>query len=205
MSQFCYGHLQSGIPCQPCPELRRPEPRNLNNPKVRKTETNREAIGAIVEIAGAAGVTLTLLYLAVQIRQNTRASRLNAIQESTENSARFSEFLASDADLGNIFWQGLVDPESLNLDEKRRFIATLNIFMRREAMAFFLHQEGLLPDEFWSARVTVLSGTLNQPGMELYLKSASDNLPRKFLDHVLELTSRESTLSEEAREILKFA
>jgi len=60
---------------------------------------NWEAIGAIGEIAGAIGVVVTLAYLSVQLRQNTKASRLSAIQAASENSSRFSELLASDAAL----------------------------------------------------------------------------------------------------------
>ena len=39
---------------------------------------NWDAIGAIGEILGAIGVIVTLGYLAVQIRQNTRSSRVSA-------------------------------------------------------------------------------------------------------------------------------
>jgi hypothetical protein len=38
-------------------------------------DINWEAVGAIGEIVGAVAVVLTLGYLAVQIRQNTNASR----------------------------------------------------------------------------------------------------------------------------------
>ena len=42
---------------------------------------NWEAIGAIGEILGAAGVIATLAYLAVQIRQNTKMARAATRQE----------------------------------------------------------------------------------------------------------------------------
>ena len=41
---------------------------------------NWEAVSAIGEIAGAAGVIVTLGYLSIQIRQNTKASRITAVQ-----------------------------------------------------------------------------------------------------------------------------
>ncbi len=56
---------------------------------------NWEAIGAIGEIAGAIGVIVTLMYLAIQLRQNTNASQVAAIQSSMENSARFSELISA--------------------------------------------------------------------------------------------------------------
>jgi hypothetical protein len=41
------------------------------------------AIGAIGELAGAVGVVVSLLYLATQIRQNTRSNRIAAKQTTT--------------------------------------------------------------------------------------------------------------------------
>ena len=41
---------------------------------------NWDALGAIAELLGAAGVIASLLYLAVQVRQNTRQTRLAAQQ-----------------------------------------------------------------------------------------------------------------------------
>ena len=41
---------------------------------------NWEALSALGEIAGAMAVIVTLVYLSVQIRQNTKASRVAAVQ-----------------------------------------------------------------------------------------------------------------------------
>ena len=65
---------------------------------------NWEALGALGEIAGAAAVIVTLAYLSVQIRQNTKASRVAAVQAASENSSRFSELIAGDTALGEVFW-----------------------------------------------------------------------------------------------------
>jgi hypothetical protein len=48
---------------------------------------NWTAIGAIGEILGAAGVIITLIYLARQVRQNTRATRLST-SHSIASAAR---------------------------------------------------------------------------------------------------------------------
>jgi hypothetical protein len=42
-----------------------------------------EAIGAIGEIIGAVAVLLTIVYLADQIKQNTKAATLQAISDAT--------------------------------------------------------------------------------------------------------------------------
>jgi hypothetical protein len=163
---------------------------------------NWEAIGAIGEIAGALAVIVTLVYLSTQVRQNTRASRLAAVQAASENSSRFSELLAADPELSELTWRGLREPESLGPEEARRFVAVLNVFMRREAVSFYLHKEGVMPDELWAARVGALRGTLNQPGIRLFLDVGASSLPTDFLEFLATVTSQPSTLSETAKRIL---
>ncbi|MGB5591067.1 MAG: hypothetical protein WBN31_09000 [Gammaproteobacteria bacterium] len=163
---------------------------------------NWEAVSAIGEIAGAAGVIITLGYLSIQIRQNTKASRITAVQTATENSSRFSELLISNPDVGAAFWKGLQDPEALSQDELRQFITALNVFMRRESMAFYLHREGVMPDELWTARVGGLSGTLNQPGMHFYLDLAEDTLPVDFRSFLREVTSKPSTMNDKMKRLI---
>ncbi len=163
---------------------------------------NWEAAGAMGEIIGALAVILTLLYLSIQVRQNTKASRLSAVQAASENSSRFSEILAADPVLSELVWRGLRDPDSLDPAEARRFIAALNVFVRREAVSFFLHKEGVMPDELWAARIGALKGVLNQPGIKLYLEVGGLSLPADFRDFLLEMTSKPSTLSETGRQLL---
>lgn len=163
---------------------------------------NWEAAGAMGEIIGALAVILTLLYLSIQLRQNTKASRLSAVQAASENSSRFSELLAADPALNELVWRGLRDPDSLDPVEARRFVAAVNVFVRREAVSFFLHKEGVMPDDLWAARIGALKGALNQPGIKLYLEVGGPSLPADFRDFLLKMTSEPSILSETGRQLL---
>jgi hypothetical protein len=76
---------------------------------------NWEAIGAIGEVLGAVAVVLTLIYLGIQIRQNTQQmenhfkgvdlTSFNAIDESF---SRFRAMLATNPDLAEL-WQATLD------------------------------------------------------------------------------------------------
>ncbi len=163
---------------------------------------NWDAVGAIAEIAGAFGVILTLIYLAIQLRHNTKASQITAVQNSVENSARFSELVAENEDLGRAFWVGLFNPEELSASEMRSFISIVNVFMRRESVAFYLHQEGTMPEELWTARVATITGMLNQPGLKVYLGAVGESLPSDFRAFIEEATEKESTMTEEAKKLV---
>lgn len=163
---------------------------------------NWDMVGAIGEIAGALGVIITLGYLSVQLRQNTKASKLTAIQNSMENSARLSELLSTDLAVSDLFWRGLAQPETLDLQERRRFVTIVNVFMRRESVAFYLHKEGTMPDELWESRVASFTGPLNQPGFRMYMDATASTLPADFRDFVLSIMERESTLTDEMRALI---
>ena len=163
---------------------------------------NWDAIGAIGEIAGALGVIATLMYLAIQLRQSTRASRVAAVQNSMENSARFSEMIVADEELARIFYSGLSDPDELSATERRRFVTILNVFMRRESVAYYLYRQGALPEALWSARARAFGSSLNQPGLKVYLDTAAESLPAEFVAWVKEMVAQDSTMSEATRRLL---
>ena len=162
---------------------------------------NWDALGAIGEIGGAIGVIVTLVYLSTQIRQNTKSSKITAVQSAIEGSARWNEMLANDKEMSEMFWRGMANPESLEAAEKRRFLTVLNIFVRRESLSYYLHKEGNMPDELWAARVRGLTGILNQPGTRLFLDTLGDTLPDEYRDFLESINSKSSTMSKSTREI----
>ena len=56
---------------------------------------NWQAIGAAGEVLGAIAVLLTLIYLTLQIRQNTKATRLQTAQATHQFSADGVSLLAN--------------------------------------------------------------------------------------------------------------
>jgi hypothetical protein len=56
---------------------------------------NWEAIGAVGETVGALAVLVTLVYLAVQIRQNTKAVRAAAVDSTTSHLSKIREVYLS--------------------------------------------------------------------------------------------------------------
>ena len=80
---------------------------------------NWDAIGATGEVLGAIAVVATLIYLAIQIRENTRASKSEAFRDSVALWNDVFEMLAS-AD-SKIVMKALVSYQSLEGHEKHQF------------------------------------------------------------------------------------
>jgi hypothetical protein len=116
----------------------------------RSEALNWDAVGAIAESVGAVGVIATLLYLAAQIRANTRSVRASTRQETEGGARQLNLALVQDAELSRIWSSGLLDFHSLPREEKIRF---------GRIASMFLH-------EFDNSEYQFGQGTLDQPSLD---------------------------------------
>ncbi len=92
--------------------------------------------GAIGEIVGGIAVVASLVYLAVQIRQNTRqlamtikATELAAFERNVESGNRIREMLITNPDVAELFARGSKSYAQLAAADKLRFDMVLrNMF-----------------------------------------------------------------------------
>ena len=82
---------------------------------------NWEAIGAVGETVGALAVLVTLVYLAMQIRQNTKAVQAAAVDSANSQVSKIREVIFADADVANMYRRGNEDPASLSEDDTIRY------------------------------------------------------------------------------------
>ncbi len=89
---------------------------------------NWDAVGAISQIVGVVAIIASLIYVAIQIRQNTDIARATIVHETSVSFSRFHELLAADAELTDIYLRG-VKGEDLTEIETRRFNSLIEITM----------------------------------------------------------------------------
>lgn len=110
---------------------------------------NWEAIGAIGETLGAAGVILTLAYLAIQIKQNTRATRssirFNITQHNNERGLFSSEELAGITDK-------LLNNEPLQNKEFYRLHQSIYGDFQHWQSLYYQYKDKLITKDEWMAQ-----------------------------------------------------
>ena len=129
---------------------------------------NWEAIGAIAELAGAAAVVLTLVYLAIQVRQNTAAMEENRKVELANNYDRrartrveLSTLTASNPDIAEL-WLRLEEngwPEDTSsidvltpLEQRRIMSLSIAQVINLESN-FYQYSLGLVDDSIYERSV----------------------------------------------------
>ena len=75
---------------------------------------NWEAVGAVGEILGAAGVIATLGYLALQLRQNTRQTQASVANASAIALQGIRRSVYKSAEVTGIWLTGMSHPDELS-------------------------------------------------------------------------------------------
>ena len=81
---------------------------------------NWDLAAAIAQVVGAAAVIISLVYLAVQIRSQTRESRLNATRELAQDFRNLVAEIAREEDIFKLFRQSMYSYEELSEEQRAR-------------------------------------------------------------------------------------
>ena len=120
-------------------------------------------LGSIGEFVAAIATLITLLYLAIQIRQNTRSVRSSTYQAVLDSSNRMNQLLG-EPDLQRIYRLGRKDPKQLNEEDLIRFQWLLGQLLNLYEGLFLQHQQGAIDDDFFLNRFATFHHIICQPG-----------------------------------------
>jgi hypothetical protein len=133
-----------------------------------------EQLGSLGEFVSAVAVVISLVYVAREIRESSRSTRLAALQSHLDAAQRFLELPARDRDLARVVRIGQVTPELLSEDELAQFRAWLGVGMRIAENLFVQYQAGNIAEESWNARSRgFLSMLATRGGSEAWASLAS--------------------------------
>ena len=147
---------------------------------------NWEAIGAVGEILGAAGVIITLAYLASQIRQNTRATRSQSVQSLAESGATMNAMIIEDPEVARIYDLGLSNYAALSREDRLRFSFLIGQWLLAYEAVFVQHRMGTIDQHVFDARMRNLEMWLNTEGGMAAWKSAKEVFSQEYTDYIKE-------------------
>ena len=136
---------------------------------------NWDALGAIGEVIGAVAVLATLIYLAVQTRQNTRAVQHAASRGVMEDANAWRFRVVENPEISEFLRAGLRDPDSLSANDKYRFRMLL------DSLVFHWQHAVAAGEALPIANITRMLGT---PGGAWYWSRAKDVLTPEFIEYV---------------------
>lgn len=124
-----------------------------------------ENLGSIGEFVGAIATVATLIYLAVQVRSNTKLTQAAAIQYMLDGARdRISMRGYVTPDVAEIMARGLSNYEALTNRERVRFTWFLVEHALQLQNVLNLHQQGLLSEMDYQTWVNYVSSFIRTPG-----------------------------------------
>lgn len=109
-----------------------------------------EKLRGLLELAGAGAVLLGLVFVGLELRQNTEAVEAASLQNQTDASTEFLLLIASDVELARIWLAASTDVSQLSeIDLVRYFLISRARWLRMQN-AYLQWRRGTLSDEDWS-------------------------------------------------------
>jgi hypothetical protein len=125
---------------------------------------NWDAIAAVGEAVGAAGVIASLVYLAVQIRQNSQSVRRAGARQTGERNAVALRALADHPELFSGGHYGFDRFSELDESHATRFTLLWTVWMQGVEQSLADVREGILEPEYAAPYQNSIAEALSCPG-----------------------------------------
>lgn len=144
-----------------------------------------EQYANLFEIVGGAIVVITLIFLVIQLRQNTRAVRSATVLGSHNTTLTIYGMLVEDSMI-EVLVKGMPRPTELTPVEKAKFHAFWTATLQNYQQTFFQIRAGTYEKSLYEGWWQVLRDNFLSPGFELHWKQRKFILSRefqKFVEH----------------------
>lgn len=153
-----------------------------------------EELAYISQIVGVIAVFGSLVYVAIQTRQNSRLMRAKAAWDAQTSFAEINDTLADGGLVSELIFKTLTHPEGLTDYEKHRTHRFMRGLLQRTEAQFALYTNGVLDAEVWRLRRAYVKSLMNNPVFAEVWQAEKTNsvLTRAFIAEMDKAETRES-------------
>ena len=139
-----------------------------------------EALGNLGDFIGGIAVVATLIYLALQIRQNTTALRTSSYAQAADPTWDLGALVIQNTEFARIFRVGAQDPSQLNEDERMQFDMFLHTFFFSYENLYRLAERGLIDSESFEHHISNALPFFGAPGVRQFWGVRSGHWSERF-------------------------
>ena len=159
-------------------------------------------ITGIAEVIGAIAIVVSLIFVGLQIRQNTNQIRANSVQVGLAY-VEAQNNLMTNPETAELVMKGLSDFDALSPLQKARFDAMLGNVMTKFFMARQYYLQRSLPKADFESYEDAFASLLRSPGVEDWWSRTKNQNP-KFVQEVIDEIIRRHHDLKPYTEYLKF-
>ncbi len=120
----------------------------------------------LFEVVGLFAVVSSIIFLTLEVRQNTQAMQAAGIQDATNVARQQLLLLVADSEVHRIEMLGHENPEQLTPEELRRYLYLNRSFWLGMQGLYRQWQLGVLPEAEWNVMSGVICRELANPGVQ---------------------------------------
>lgn len=166
--------------------------------------TNLESLANLGEIIGAIAVVVSLLYVAIQVRQNTQAQQTENFSRALDRVAAMQATLSQDPETSVIFSKGVLDPSELTAKERMQFTwAMYELFGAFEFM-YLASKTKAIPTEVWQRWSSAVAWWLSFSGVQTWWTVRPIPFTESFTSYVEDVLRNNPTDAESTRRYQDF-
>jgi len=157
----------------------------------------------IAEIIGAVAIIISLMYVSIQVRDNTNAIRSAATNDAATAVQSWYMTIGSNEQTSIVFYHGMTQPDTLTHEQMFQFIMITHAAFLGFQNSFELAEQGTLDPEINESITNTLLATKDLPGYKIYWRQRGPQLNKRFREFIDNLNSRPTNVSAEVYQLKK--
>ncbi|MFT4769300.1 MAG: hypothetical protein ACI8RN_002444 [Glaciecola sp.] len=149
-------------------------------------------IASLAEIVGGVAVIVSLVFVGVQVNDNTAAIRSAAASDATTTMQSWYIQMGGNRQASDTWFNAMISPEPLPPRDEFQFMMSMHVAILGMQNSYLLTKEGTLDAEFREAVTTAIVGVKQLPGMDRYWRQRRAFFHAEFAEYVDELLTRDT-------------
>lgn len=150
-----------------------------------------ETLGNLGEFIGGVAVLATLIYLAVQVRQNNTIAKASSHHQGEHQFNHWTLEIAKSSELADILTRGHADPFSLKPMELTRYYLMLIPMFNTFETVYIQHLDGLASKEQWKTLEKSFIRMLAIEGVQYFVGQHPWHYDERFKNYIHDMIKNE--------------
>jgi len=138
----------------------------------------------ITEIVSAIAIVVSIIYLGIQFRKNTKATRSETATNTIGAMNSWYITIGNNEQSSTLFWNFLANPDSLSATQRFQAIMNFHGLWLTYQTSYYLAKEGTLDIRILETLIETVNGVKDQPGFHLYWKTRKSLFFQEFQDYI---------------------
>ena len=150
----------------------------------------------LAEVIGGIAVVISLVFVGVQMRANTRATKSATANAANTATSAWYTAIGNDSESSALFYRFMTDIESLTTEERFQIVMNLHGVLLASQNAYYLVKEGTLDQELQNTIAAPIHAVKHLPGWKYFWDTRKSMFQPAFQKYVDELMTSDEAISQ---------